>query len=123
MLRAAFWLTALVFVPTGVFLYFLPPGVAAVLGVSPLWLARLAGGLVLAWGAFLFVASGQPDRRSTFAFVLGNLLVVAALVPPALRLAATLPGAVRGLMLGVSLLLGILAVVGLLSAPGRRKMA
>lgn len=122
-MRAAFRLTALVFVPAGLYLYFLPPEVAHLLGVSPLWLARLAGGVLLAWGAFLVAAGQQPDGRSTFAFAAGNLLVVAALVPPALRLGASLPGTVRNLMLAVSLLLGLLAVIGILQAPDRRGTA
>ena len=61
MLRASFWLTALIFMPTGLFLYFLPPSVAALVGVSPLWLARFSGGLLLAWGAYQLAASFAPD--------------------------------------------------------------
>ncbi|WP_034383271.1 hypothetical protein [Deinococcus sp. YIM 77859] len=120
MLRAAFWLTALVFLPVGLFLYFLPPGAGTLLGVSPLWLARWAGGLLVAWGAFLLVASARPNGPSAFALAAGNLLTVAALVPPALRLADVLPSAVRALMLGVSLVLALLAVVGILTAPSPR---
>jgi len=115
------WLTALVFVPAGLFLYFLPPGVAGVLGVSPLWLARVAGGLVLAWGALLLAASTRPDALGAGALAGGNLLTVAALVPPALRLGEALPGAVRTAMLGLSLLLAVLAVVGLLAPSPRRR--
>ena len=122
-MSAAFRLTALVFVPIGLYLYFLPPDVARLLSVSPLWLARLAGGVLLAWGAFLFAAGAQPDPRNTFALAAGNLLVVAALVPPALRLGATLPGTIRNVMLGVALLLGLLAVVGLLVPPRSRSAA
>jgi hypothetical protein len=120
-LRAAFWLTALVFVPAGLFLYFLPPGVASLLGVSPLWLARVAGGLVAAWGALLIAASVRPDSLGVGALAGGNLLTVAALVPPALRLGDALPAAIRTAMLGLSLLLALLAVVGLLGLPPRRR--
>lgn len=123
MLRAAFWLTALVFVPAGLFLYFLPPGVASLLGVSPLWLARVAGGLVVAWGALLIAASFRPDGLGAGALAGGNLLTVAALVPPALRLGDALPAPVRTAMLGLSLLLALLAVVGLLGLPERRRSA
>lgn len=123
MLRAAFWLTALVFVPAGLFLYFLPPGVASLLGVSPLWLARVAGGLVAAWGALLIAASVRPDGLGVGALAGGNLLTVAALVPPALRLGDALPAAVRTAMLGLSLVLALLAVVGLLGLPSRRRSA
>lgn len=120
MLRAAFWLSALVFLPVGLFLYFFPPGTASLLGVSPLWLARWAGGLLVAWGAFLLVAGSRPDSLSIFALAAGNLLTVAALVPPALRLGDVLPPAVRTLMLGGSLVLALLAVLGLLTLPSRR---
>lgn len=120
MLRAAFWLTALVFLPAGLFLYFLPPGAASLLGVSPLWLARVAGGLVLTWGVFLLAASLRPDSRSVFALAAGNLLTVAALVPPALRLPEMFPGVLRSLMLGLSFVLVLLAVVGMVAEPVRR---
>ncbi|MEW6422447.1 MAG: hypothetical protein AB1511_12100, partial [Deinococcota bacterium] len=82
--------------------------------------ARVAGGLVLAWGAFLLAASVRPDGLSVFALAAGNLLTVAALVPPTLRLPDMFPGALRGLMLGLSLLLALLAVVGIVAAPVRR---
>ncbi|MEF2277746.1 hypothetical protein V3W47_05495 [Deinococcus sp. YIM 134068] len=120
MLRAAFWLTALVFLPVGLFLYFLPPTAATVLGVSPLWLARVAGGLIAAWGAFLLVGGARSDGTAVFALAAGNLLTVAALVPPALRLADTLPAPVRLGMLALAGLLTLLAVAGLLALPSGR---
>ncbi|EYB68377.1 hypothetical protein DEIPH_ctg025orf0263 [Deinococcus phoenicis] len=120
MLRAAFWLTALVFLPVGLVLYFLPPGLASLLGVSPLWLARAAGGLFVAWGVFLLAASARPDSLSAFALAGGNLLTVAALVPPALRLGDTLPAAVRTALLALSTVLTLTAVVGLFMVPARR---
>lgn len=116
-LRAALWLTSLVFVPVGLFLYFLPPEVATLLTVSPLWLARVSGGLVLAWGLLLLAASGRPDALGAGALAGGNLLLVAALVPAVLRLGDTLPPAVRGAMLGFAGLLTVLAVLGLLGWP------
>jgi hypothetical protein len=119
-LRAAFWLTALVFLPVGLFLYFLPPTVASVLGVSPLWLARVAGGLIAAWGAFLLVAGFRADGEAVFPLAAGNLLTVAALVPPALRLEGVLPASLRTVMFSLSLLLTLLAVAGLLAVPARR---
>lgn len=120
MLRAAFWLTALVFLPVGLFLYFLPPTAATLLGVSPLWLARVAGGVITAWGAFLLVAGARAEGEGVFALATGNLLTVAALVPPALRLQDTLPAQVRTVMLALALVLTLLAVAGLLAVPPRR---
>ncbi|WP_264774597.1 hypothetical protein [Deinococcus aetherius] len=120
MLRAAFWLTALVFLPVGLFLYFLSPSAATLLGVSPLWLARVAGGVITAWGAFLLVSGVRADEGSVFPLAAGNLLTVAALVPPALRLQDTLPAPIRTAMLALSLALTLLAVVGLLAVPPHR---
>ncbi|PTA66994.1 hypothetical protein [Deinococcus arcticus] len=120
MLRAAFWLTALLFVPLGLYLYFLPPVVATLIGVSPLWLARGAGAVVLAWGAFQLAASFAPDRVKVGGLVGGNLLLVAALVPPVLRGAETLPPALRTALLVVAGALTLLALMALLGSPSRR---
>ncbi|WP_189064484.1 MULTISPECIES: hypothetical protein [Deinococcus] len=120
MLRVAFWLTALLFVPLGLYLYFLPPGVSALIGVSPLWLARGSGALLLAWGAFQVAASFRPDAVKVAGLAGGNLLCVAALLPAALRGADVLPPALRSLLLGVSAFLLVLAVVAILSFPSRR---
>ncbi|QFP76461.1 hypothetical protein [Deinococcus sp. AJ005] len=119
MLRASFWLTALLFIPLGLLLYFLPPALAATLGVSPLWLPRVAGGLLLAWGAFQVAAGFAPDAVRVGGLAGGNLLTVAALLPAALR-GDALPPAVRTLMLALSGALLLLAVVALLSLPSRR---
>lgn len=120
MLRASFWLTALLFIPLGLLLYFLPPPLAATLGVSPLWLPRVAGGLMLAWGAFQVAAAFAPDAVKVGGLAGGNLLTVAALLPAALR-DGSLPPAVRTLMLALAGALLLLAVVGILSAPSRRR--
>ncbi|MFK7603837.1 hypothetical protein ACI3L1_16665 [Deinococcus sp. SM5_A1] len=119
MLRVSFWLTALLFIPLGLLLYFLPPSLAATLGVSPLWLPRVAGGLLLAWGAFQVAAGFAPDAVRVGGLAGGNLLTVAALLPAALR-GDALPPAVRTLMLALSGALLLLAVVALLSLPSRR---
>lgn len=119
-LRAAFWLTALVFLPAGLFLYFLSPEVASLVGVSPLWLARAAGGLLIAWGAFLVAAGVRPDSLSAVALAGGNLLTVAALVPPALRLGDALPAPVRTALLSLAGVLTLTAILGILTAPSRR---
>ncbi|MDV6373738.1 hypothetical protein [Deinococcus arenicola] len=119
MLRVSFWLTALLFIPLGLLLYFLPPAVAATLGVSPLWLPRVAGGLLLAWGAFQVAASFAPDAVKVGGLAGGNLLTVAALLPAALR-GDALPSAVRMLMLALAGALLLLAVVAMLSVPSRR---
>lgn len=120
MLRVAFRLTALLFIPLGLYLYFLPPDVASLVGVAPLWLARAAGALVFAWGAFQVAASFAPDRVKIGGLVGGHLLLVAALVPAALRGGDALPAPVRTSMLVVSGVLTVLAVLGLLGAPSRR---
>ncbi|GGK13725.1 hypothetical protein GCM10008955_03840 [Deinococcus malanensis] len=120
MLRAAFWFTALIFVPLGLFLYFLPPGVASLVGVSPLWLVRASGGLVFVWGAFLLAASALPDGLKVGALVAGNLLSVATLLPAVIRQGEQMPAQVRMALLALCALLTLLAVVAMLSLPSRR---
>ncbi|MFC5847433.1 hypothetical protein [Deinococcus petrolearius] len=117
MLRASFWLTALLFIPTGLFLYFLPPSVAGVAGVSPLWLARLSGGLLLAWGAYQLAASFAPDAVKVGGLVGGNLLSVAALLPPTLREGSLLAPSLRSVLLALCAVLAALAVAAILTAP------
>ncbi|WP_288434719.1 hypothetical protein [uncultured Deinococcus sp.] len=119
MLRASFWLTALIFMPAGLFLYFLPPSVAALVGVSPLWLARFSGGLLLAWGAYQLAASFAPDAVKVGGLVGGNLLSVAALLPPTLREGALLAPSLRSVLLGLCAVLAALAVAATLTAPPR----
>lgn len=119
MLRASFWLTALIFMPAGLLLYFLPPSVAALVGVSPLWLARFSGGLLLAWGAYQLAASFAPDAVKVGGLVGGNLLSVAALLPPTLREGSLLAPSLRSVLLGLCAVLAALAVAATLTAPPR----
>lgn len=118
MLRASFWLTALLLVPLGLGLYFLSGDLARLLGVSPLWLARVSGGLLLAWGAFQIAASLAPDAAKVGGLIGGNLLMVATLLPAALRLSLT--PELRGALLLASGWLGLAALLALLAWPGRR---
>ncbi|ASN80376.1 MULTISPECIES: hypothetical protein [Deinococcus] len=120
MLRAAFWLTALIFLPVGLFLYFLPVDVQLALGVSPMWLARVAGGILTVWGVFLFAASAAPDLVKTGALVGANLLTVATLLPALLRTGEQMPDGLRLALLGLTGLLGLLAVVAIFAFPSRR---
>ncbi|MGI8746816.1 MAG: hypothetical protein ACR2J4_00495 [Deinococcus sp.] len=114
-LRVVFILTALLFLPAGGLLYFLPP---AALGVSPLWLGRVAGALLLGWGVSLLAGAGRPDGRAVSGLVAGNLLICATLVPAALR--AGLPPALNTLFLALAAALLMLAVLALLLPRGRR---
>lgn len=117
MLRAAFWLTALLFIPVGLFVYFLPPSVATLAGISPLWLARVLGGLLMAWGAFQIAASNKPDGAKVGGLVGGNLLTVAAILPAVIRTGDTMPTGLRTLLLLLSGLLTVLAVAAIWSYP------
>ena len=120
-MRAVYSITGLIFVLTGLYLYFLPPGVAALLGVAPLWLARVCGGLVLAWGASTLAGSARPDTLRTGALVGGNLLLVAALLPPVIAQGGVLPGSVRTVLLGFAAVLAVLAVLALVTHPSSRR--
>lgn len=115
MLRAVFNLTALLFVPVGLYLYFLPPDTATLLGVSPLWLTRVLGGLLLAWGAFQVAAGWRPDGAKVGGLAGGNLLLVATLLPAVLRGGEAMPPALRTLLLLLCGLLALLAFAAILS--------
>lgn len=104
-----FVINALLFLPAGLLIYFLP---LASFGVSPLWLARVAGAVIVAWAAALIAGAARPTGPAVVQMVTGNLLVTATLVPAALR--AGLLGPLRSVFLGVSLVLFVLAVLGLL---------
>ncbi|WP_407538431.1 hypothetical protein Q0M94_09660 [Deinococcus radiomollis] len=108
-LRTVFVVNALLFLPAGLLIYFLP---LASFGVSPLWLARVAGAVIVAWAAALIAGAVRPTGGAVVQMVTGNLLVTATLVPAALR--AGLPGPLRSVFLGVSAVLFVLAVLGLL---------
>ncbi|WP_135230226.1 hypothetical protein [Deinococcus fonticola] len=115
MLRAAFRLTALLLIPVGLYLYFIPPDVARLLGVSPLWLARVLGGLLLAWGTFQVAAAQRPDGAKVGGLAGGNLLMVATLLPAVMRSGEAMPALLRAVLLGLCLLLGALALSAILS--------
>ena len=108
-----FVLNALVFLPAGLLLYFLP---LASLGVNPLWLARVAGALIVAWGAALVAGAARPGAQAVVQLVTGNLLVTATLVPAALR--AGLPAPLRTTLLVVGAALFVLAVLALVLPRG-----
>lgn len=120
MLRAAFWLTALLFIPLGLLFYFLPESAAQQLGFSPLWLVRGAGALLLAWGGFQVAASFAPDGVKVGGLVAGNLLSVATLLPAVLRLSETLTPALKLMLWAVIAWLSLAALFALFSVPLRQ---
>lgn len=113
MLRFAFWLTALLILPLGLGLYWLPQESAAQLGASPLWLVRGAGAMMTAWGAALLYAGVRTDPTGRVLLVSGNLLLAATLGAGALRL--NLPDQLQNVLLGYAALLLGLGLVGLLA--------
>lgn len=108
-LRSTFVINGLLFLPAGLLIYFLP---LSNFGVSPLWLARVAGAVIVAWAVSLFAGAVRPSISAVVQLVVGNLLVTATLVPAALR--AGLPGPLRGVFLGLGVVLVVLALLGLL---------
>lgn len=112
--RVSYWLSAPVFLLPGLLFYLITEGLAFSLGVSPLWLLKVSGGLLLAWGVLLVSASLRPSPVTLGALVTGNLLLAAVLVPAAL---AGRAGPLTPLLLGVGLYLAALAVLALLSWP------
>lgn len=120
-LRTAFWLTALLFIPAGLTLYFLPAKAAALAGIYPLWLARASGGLLLAWGGFQVAAGLYPDAVKVGGLVAGNLLLVATLVPALLRQGGSnIPPQLAMVMMSLCMALTLLSVLVLLVYKGRR---
>ncbi|WP_245896074.1 hypothetical protein [Deinococcus irradiatisoli] len=111
MLRAAYWLSAVLYLPLGLVLYFFPSNLSELLGLSPLWLPRLSGALITAWGGLLIAAAYRPDNVTRYGVAAANLLAAATLIPAALRGTA---GAVSGLMLIVSIVLGVAGLLALL---------
>ncbi len=118
MLRIVFILSAALFLLAGGLLYFLPVGGAAGLAVSPLWPARVAGAVLLAWGAQLLFSAARPSAAAVGGLATGNLLVAATLVPAALRGTAPLPLVA---VLGVCGLLILLALLALVSPRERAR--
>lgn len=90
------------------------------MGVSPLWLARIAGGLMLAWGGFQVAASVKPDGAKVGGMVTGNLLTVAALLPAVLRSGDLLTPGLRNVLVLIAGFLLIVSVLAMLSYPPRR---
>lgn len=113
MLRLAFWLTALLLLPLGLGLYWLPQETADLLGASPLWLVRGAGALLTAWSLGLLYAGYRTDPTGRVNLVAGNLLMAATLGAAALRL--DLPN--DTVVLALAALLLTLGLAGLL-IPG-----
>ncbi|ULH16088.1 hypothetical protein MF271_05505 [Deinococcus sp. KNUC1210] len=114
-LRVVFGLNALLFLPAGVLIYVLP---STVLGVSPLWLARVAGAVIAAWGLTLAANALRPSVPGVVGQVAGNLLIVATLVPAALR--SGLPSALQTVLYSLSAVLLVLALLTLLLPRERR---
>ena len=104
-----FVVNALLFLPAGLLIYFLP---LASLGVSPLWLARVAGAMLVAWALALAVGAARPSGQAVIQLVVGNLLITATLVPAVLR--GGLPGPLPPALLAISAALFVLALLALL---------
>ena len=114
MLRLAFWVTALLLLPLGLGLYWLPQQSMDMVGASPLWLVRGAGALLTAWGLSLVYAGYRSDPTGRVLLVGGNLLLAATLGAAALRL--DLPPAVQTVLLGLTALLLVTGLTGLLAS-------
>ena len=115
-LKTVFVVNVLLFLPAGLLIYFLP---RASLGVSPLWLARVVGAVLVAWALALAAGAARPTVQAVIQLVVGNLLITATLVPAALR--GGLPGSLRSLLLAISAALFVLALLALLLPRERRE--
>lgn len=100
--------------PIGLFLYFMPPDISAILGARPLWLVRVGGGIIFAWGLFHMLGSAGVSRYQVAALVAGNLLTAATLFPAVWQQGASMPSLLRAILLGVAFALGLMGVVALI---------
>lgn len=119
MLRAAFWLTALLFLPVGLSFYLFSEEVAYSLGIYPLWLVRVSGGLILGWGVNQAAAGFSPNRSKIAGLVTGNLLVIATLVPVLLKQVSLFSAGLSKSLWAIVVILGLSAVLALISFPSR----
>lgn len=122
MLRFVFVLSAAFYLCFGGLLYFLPSAGVGGLTVTPLWVARVAGAVVAAWGVSLALSSSRPSVPALGGLVVANLLVAATLVPAALSGLTALASIPAVLPLGVGAALVLLAVLALLSPRGRGRL-
>ncbi len=101
------------FLPVGLLLYFFPDTLAVMLGIHPMWLARLSGAALMAWGIMLALAPRWPHTLLRWGMVLVNLLTLATLLPAALKGAEP-----HAALLVVCTLLGAAAVAGIMATDG-----
>ncbi|WP_045233524.1 hypothetical protein [Deinococcus pimensis] len=121
MLRFVFVLCAAFYLLLGAALYFFPVAGFGTLTVSPTWVARLCGALVLAWGVQLALSSTRPGGPTVAGLVVSNLLVAATLAPAVLSgQALSLPVAPVA-VLAISLALVVLAVLAIVSPREPRR--
>jgi hypothetical protein len=122
MLRIVFVLCAAFYLAFGAALYFFPVAGIGTLTITPTWVARLCGALVLAWGVHLALGAARPQGPTVAGLVVGNLLVAATLGPAVLSgqaLSLPLPPLV---VLALTLALVLLAVVAMLTAREDRRL-
>ena len=109
-LRAVYVLSGLLYLPVGLLLMFLKVDWAALLGVQPLWLARVAGAILSAWGTQILFAAPTLERATRIGLALANLAVAATILPAALRATEMTVRLTLFAVGGYLLLLGLLAV-------------
>ena len=109
-LRAVYVLSGLLYLPVGLLLLFLPVDWAAILSVQPLWLARVTGAILSAWGLQVLFATRGTERATRVGLVLANLLVAATVLPAAFRVTEAPVRLALFTVGGYMLLLGLLAV-------------
>ncbi|MBB6098017.1 hypothetical protein HNR42_001440 [Deinobacterium chartae] len=117
-------LSALIYLPLGLVLYFYPAeGALGLLpAATPLVFVRLGGAVLLAWTLQLLLASLHPSRASSLGLAVSQLLVAATLLPAVLGRNVPASGALLGPTLVFCGVLVVLAVLGLWFLPRPREL-
>lgn len=99
-------------------MYSLSSEAAMSIGVSPLWLVRGCGAIVLGWGVAQLAASFRPDQSRVIGLVAGNMLLVATLTPALIaqkEQLMTMP--IGKILLSIAVILALSAVLAILGLP------
>lgn len=122
MLRFVFAFSGALYLALGGALYFFPAGGLMGFTVTPVWVARITGAVIAAWGAQLLVGSTRPTPAQAVGVIVANLLCAATLVPAALSGAVMGAPVTPGALIVAGAVLLVLAVLGIIAPRERSRL-